>query len=269
MGANLARRHLRVGVDLVAGLLEAPALLLTRGHHAPAYLSRAFGCRTAAQLFILDGRHLNVNVDAIEQRAGDLGHVALDHRRRTHALARLVVEVAAGAWVHGRGQHEARREAERHGGARNGDGVILKRLPHHLQHVAWKLRQFVEEQQAVVCERDLARTRNDAAADQACVGDGVVRRAEGPLRNQARGCVQHAGDGVNLGGLQGFVKRERRKNRRQPLGQHRLAGAGRPNHENVMAACRGHLQRAFGGLLPAHIFEVHAEVLQLSQKLLR
>jgi hypothetical protein len=38
-----------------------------------------------------------VNVDAIEKRAGDLGDIALNHGRGTHALAGLVVEEAAGA----------------------------------------------------------------------------------------------------------------------------------------------------------------------------
>jgi hypothetical protein len=121
VGANLARGHLRVGVDFFAGLSEALPLALARGHHAVANLRRALGRRSAAQLLVLHGRNFDMNIDAVEQRAGDFGHVALDHGRRTHALARLVVEVAAGAGIHGGGQHEARRKAERHGGARDGD----------------------------------------------------------------------------------------------------------------------------------------------------
>ena len=209
-----------------------------------------------------------MNVDAVQQRAGDLGDVALDHRRGAHALARLVVEVAAGAGVHGRRQHEARRKTERHGGARDGDRVIFQRLAHDLEHVARKLRQLVEKQQAVVGQRNLAGTRHDAAADQARVGDGVVRRAEGPLRHQAGRGVQHAGDGVNLGGFQSLLEGQRRQDRGQPLGQHGLARAGRADHENVVAAGRGHFQRALGRLLAAHIAEIHGKVLQLAEQLL-
>ena len=210
-----------------------------------------------------------MDVDAVEQRAGDLGHVALDHGRRAHALARLVVEVAAGAGIHGRGQHEARGKAERHGGARDGDGVIFERLAHDFEHVAGKLGQLVEEEQAVVRERDLAGARHDAAADEAGVGDGVVRRAEGPLRDQAGAGIEHAGDGVNLGGLERFVEGERGEDRRQALGQHGFAGAGRADHENVVAAGRGHFERALGGLLAAHIAEVDGEMLQLAEQRLR
>ena len=154
------------------------ALALPRGHDAGANLGRALGGRAAAQLLVLNGRHFDVDVDAVEQRAGDFGHVALDHGRGAHALARLVVEVAAGAWIHGGGQHEARRKGERHGGAGDGDGVVFERLAHDFEHVARKLRQLVEKEQAVVGQRDFAGARHDAAADQPRVGDGVVRRAE-------------------------------------------------------------------------------------------
>ena len=164
-----------------------------------------------------------MDVDAIEQRAGDFSHVALDHWRGAHALARLVIEVAAGAGIHGRGQHEARRKAERHRGAGDGDGVIFKRLAHDFEHIARKLRQLVKKKQAVMGKRDFAGPRNDAAADESRIGDGVVRRTERPLRDQAGGCVQHSGNGVNLGGLERFFKGERRQDGRQTLGQHRLA----------------------------------------------
>jgi hypothetical protein len=36
-----------------------------------------------------------MNVDAVEERPGDLGDVALNHGRGTHALAGFVIEVTA------------------------------------------------------------------------------------------------------------------------------------------------------------------------------
>jgi hypothetical protein len=120
-----------------------------------------------------------------------------------------------------------------------------------------------------VRQRDFAGTGHDAAADQAGIGDGVMRRAKRPLRDQAGRRIEHSGDGVNLGGLESLFKRERRKDGGQALGQHGFARAGRPDHENVVAARRGHFQRALGRLLAAHIAKVHAEVLQLAEQLLR
>ena len=71
--------------------------------------------------------------------------------------------------------------------SRNGHRPILQRLAQHLQHVARELGQLVEKQHAVVRQADFARPRHaGAAADQAGVGDGVVRRAERPLVQQSR-----------------------------------------------------------------------------------
>ena len=55
-----------------------------------------------------------MDVDAVEQGAGDFGHIALDHGLGAGTLARLVVEEAAGTGVHGCGEHEARWKTERH-----------------------------------------------------------------------------------------------------------------------------------------------------------
>ena len=180
----------------------------------------------------------------------------------------LSLKIAAGAGVHGGGEHKARGKTERHGGARDGDGVILERLAHDFEHVAREFRQLVEKEEAVVRERYFAGARHDAAADEAGVGDGVVRRAKGPLRDEARAGFEHAGNGVNLGGFERFFKGERGQDRRQALGEHGFAGAGRPDHENVVAAGRGHFERALGGLLAAHIAEVDAELLELAEEFL-
>ncbi len=110
VGADLAGGHLGVGEDLFAGLLEPGSLAVAGGHDAGANFGGAFGGGSAAQLLILNGGHLDMDIDAVEERAGDLGDVALDHGRGAHALARFVVEIAAGAGIHGGGEHEARRE---------------------------------------------------------------------------------------------------------------------------------------------------------------
>src|SRR6185437_2035874 len=53
VGADLARGHLRVRVDLFAVLLEALTLALAGSHHAGANLRRAFGRGPAAKLLVL------------------------------------------------------------------------------------------------------------------------------------------------------------------------------------------------------------------------
>jgi hypothetical protein len=85
--------------------------------------------------------------------------------------------------------------------------MIFERLAHDLEHIAGKLRQLVEKEQTVVRQRDLAWTGHDSAADQAGIGDGVMRRAKRPLRDQTGRRIEHAGDRVDLGRLQSLFKR--------------------------------------------------------------
>src|ERR1035441_154238 len=112
----------RAGVSIGAGGLgwaairagwcgEAGVLALAGGEDAGADLGGTFRGCGGAQLLILNGGHLYMYVDAVEQGSADLADVALDHGRGAHALAGLVVEVAAGSRVHGGGEHEGRGAA--------------------------------------------------------------------------------------------------------------------------------------------------------------
>ena len=80
------------------------------------------------------------------------------------------------------------------------------------------------------------------------------RNGRTPTKSGAR--IEHAGDAVDLGGLQRFFKTKRRQDGGHALGQHGLAGARRADHQDVMAAGAGHFEGALGGVLAADIFEV-------------
>ena len=141
-------------------------------------------------------------------------------------------------------------------GPADGDLAVLERLAQHLEHVAAELGQLVEEEHAVVRQRHLAGPRDGAAADQAGVGDGVVRRAERPGRDERPVRARSAADRVDPRRLERLVERQRRQDGRQPLGEHRLARAGRADHQDVVAAGRGDLERALGVLLAVDLGEV-------------
>ena len=182
-----------------------------------------------------------MDVDAVEEGAADFGDVALDHGWGAHALARLVVEVAAGAGVHGGGEHEAGGEAEGHGGAGDGDHAVLKGLAENFEDVAGELGEFVEEEEAVVGKGDFAGARDHAAADEAGIGDGVVGRTEGAVGDETFVAIQDAGDGMDLGGLEGLLKTQRREDGGEAFGEHGFAGARRPDHKDVVATGGCHL----------------------------
>ena len=61
---------------------------------------------------------------------------------------------------------EARREFGERGRARDYDPARFQGLAQHFEHVAMKLRQFVQEHDTVMSQGDLARPRVTAATDQ-------------------------------------------------------------------------------------------------------
>ena len=210
-----------------------------------------------------------MNVDAVEQRPGNFRDVALDLRRRAVALARGIAEESARARIHRRGQHEARRKSDRQRRARDRHAAVFERLAHHFEHVALKFRQLVEKNDAVVAERNFSGPRHRAAADQARVADGVVRRTKRPRADQTARIFQHSCHAVNARGLDGFLERHRRQNRGNALGQHGFARAGRPDEQNVVAARAGHFERALRRHLPAHVAQVHGVLAGFRQHLRR
>ena len=73
-----------------------------------------------------------------------------------HAELLGVAEVAARARVHTRNEHERGRVLGGVACSADADDAVLERLSHHFQYRPWELWQFVEEEHAVVRQRNLA-----------------------------------------------------------------------------------------------------------------
>ena len=71
--------------------------------------------------------------------------------------------IAARTRIETRDEHESRGIRHAAGRPAHGDAAILERLAEHFQDAARKLRQLIEEQHAVMRERDLAGPRRRAA----------------------------------------------------------------------------------------------------------
>jgi len=162
IGADLTRRHLSVAIGFLLTLCEAAQLCLASANNSLANLPRCLGDARRTHLFVVHCGNIDVNIDAIHQRAGDLRNVTLDHWRSAAALPRAVIMKAAGTRIHRRGEHKPGRESKRHGGPRHTHGAIFQRLAHDLQYVAWKLRKFVEEKHTVVRQRDFSGPRGQS-----------------------------------------------------------------------------------------------------------
>ncbi len=122
-----------------------------------------------------------MQVNPVQQRAGNAAQVILNLPRRA---ARLAGHFAVGCRVHGRHQHELGGKCHRARRARDRHLALFERLAHRFQHAAFELGQLVQEQNAVVRQRDFARRRIDISAQQTGIAGGVVRRAKRPLSDQ-------------------------------------------------------------------------------------
>ena len=138
---------------------------------------------------------------------------------------------------------------------------VSKRLAQRIERARLELRKLVEEQHAVVRERDFARPRAQAAADQRRHRGGMMRAAERAAVGE-RAAFDHAGDRRDHRHFEQLGRRERRQDRRQPRRQHRLAGAGRADHQQVMPAGGGDLERALGALLALDVLEIEQACLR-------
>ena len=102
-------------------------------------------------------------------------------------------------------------------------------------------------------QRDFPRPGHAAAAGQACGGNRVVRASEGPPVHQRRVAGQEPQHRVYLGDFQRFLPGHIRQNRRQPPGQHALAGARGPHQQHVVPAGCGNFQRPLAIVLPLYV----------------
>ena len=254
--AHRRRPHLRV--EARVRVREALPLDGAHGPHARGDGGRGLARRGFRQLLVVHTRHVEEDVDAVEHGAGDAALVARRRVGGADALARGVAAVAAGAGVLGGHEGEAGGEGGGRARAADGDRAVLQRLAQHLQHLRAEFGQLVEEEDAVVAERDLARARVGAAAHQPRVGDGVVGRAEGALAQQARAGRQQPGHAVDARHLQRLVVRHGRQDGGDGARQQRLAAARRPAHEHVVPARGGHGQPPLHVLLPDHLAQVGA-----------
>jgi hypothetical protein len=87
------------------------------------------------------------------------------------------------------------------------EDTLLERLAQDLEDLAAELGEFIQEEHAMVCQRDLAWQRHVAPADQPDVGNGMMGRATRARRDPRRAVAGAAGDAIDARGLQGLGQR--------------------------------------------------------------
>jgi hypothetical protein len=97
MVPNVRRTHFSVGSDAVLGkalALNHPGVLHPAAHHLRRLTQPLVG-----ELIVIDARHFDVNIDPVEQRAGNAFLVFGDSRVGTGAGLDRVAEIAARAGI--------------------------------------------------------------------------------------------------------------------------------------------------------------------------
>jgi len=174
MPAHLGHRELGVRATAAAGHS------LARRDDATPHLGRALSRRGVAQLLVRDPRHVDTQVDAVQERSGDARVVAVDRVRQAGARSRRITELAARARVHRPDQREPGGIRRGRATARDRDAAFLHRLAQRVEDLRRELRQLVEEQRAGVRESILShmvkaaaiycRISDDRTGEQAGVG---------------------------------------------------------------------------------------------------
>ena len=236
----------------------AEARLLHRSRPDDPFANRSarLARRSRRQLPRSHGRHLHMQVDAVHQRTRNAPHITVHRPRRTGALLRRVVVIAARAGIHRRHERKIRRVFDVVSGPRNHDLLLLQRLPQHFEHAAPEFGQLIEEQHAVVGQRHLARPGRLPAADHGDLRSRMMRSAKRPPGHQPARHARLARHGVYLGRFERLFARKRRQDRRQTPCEHRLARTRRTDHDDVVPSRRRDLQRAFHMHLAPHVGEI-------------
>lgn len=161
--------HFGVGFALP----EAFGLAIAGGKDTFAELSGGSAGGDGGEFFGFEARDVDVEVDAVEEGAGNFCAV-FEALGSADAVGFRVSLESARAGVHGTDEHCGGGESESGLDSGNGDDVVFERLAQGFEDISAKFGHFIEEEDSVVGERDFARFGSFAAADDCGVAGGVV-----------------------------------------------------------------------------------------------
>jgi hypothetical protein len=238
-----------------------------------AWISRAFSGAGAdgAAIFAgallakggsLDGRDGNMDVNPVQEWARDTSGIALCRAWCTGTGPRRVCIIAAGARIHGRYEHKARRILYPKACPSDDNFAFFEGLAKDFQHLAFEFGQLIQEKHAIVGEADFTGKGVVAATHQGYVANGVVGCPKRPAGQQAGVFFEEAGNRIDTGSFEGLFQGEGGQDSGQPLCNHSFAGARRPNHEEVMSAGGSHLHRPLEMKLTFHLPHIYGIILR-------
>ena len=112
--------------------------------------------------------------------------------------------------------------------------TVTERLSQDLPNVAAELGELIQEQDAVMGQRHLARHRDMTPADQPHIRDGMVGCAKWAGHDQRRAVASKASDTVEARGLDGLSEGHGRQDGCEPPCEHRFARPRRAEQQDIV-----------------------------------
>ena len=117
--------------------------------------------------------------------------------------------ITARTGIHCGNELESGRKISLSGSPRDDDVSGFKRFTEYFQNMAIEFGQFIQEKNAMMCQRDFAWTGCTPASDQ---GDGGSSMVRGTKRSRfPSGRIELATQGLNGGRFNGFLVRHGRQ----------------------------------------------------------
>src|SRR4051812_35798455 len=129
---DLARAHPGVAIYFRIGVKTA-LLFLARGLDPLTNRNGIFFGARARDVAVFDGGDFDMEIDPIEERAGDALAIPLDLSRAAAAFAFQIAEVSAGTWVHRCDEHELGWKSDAAGSTRHRNFPVFERLAHDFE----------------------------------------------------------------------------------------------------------------------------------------
>ena len=90
-------------------------------------------------------RYLDLQIQSIQQRAGQPASIASDLSGATDTVFGAVAIIATGTGIHGGDKHKPRRKPQRAAGAGHGDMAILERLPQTVERGTAEFASLIQK----------------------------------------------------------------------------------------------------------------------------
>ena len=168
-----------------------------------------------------------MKVDPVKERSREPALVAASEVVAAGAVLVGQSESSAGAGVHRSNEEEIGRKLSLFSHSLKEDLSVLERLAQCLEGLAVEFRKLIEEENSMVCQSNLARSDRPAAPHESHARDAMVWLSKRPLAVCKPGKRQ-PGNSVNGHRCELLVCGHGGENSREALGEHGLAGAGRP-----------------------------------------